>query len=99
MKREYNSEQFISVVKELRQKAPEISIRTCAIVGFPTESDDDFEATQHIIHEIDFSEVTINRYEDRPNTASSQIKEKIPQNIIEERAHFLVKHMNCKMLS
>lgn len=99
MNREYRAKEFISICRQLREKAPQIAIRTCALVGFPTETDDDFEATKHIIREIDFAEVAINRYEDRPNTASSFMTGKIAQDIIEQRAQFLVNNMSCKMLS
>lgn len=99
MKREYTSDGLIATLKRLRQEAPDIAIRTCAIVGFPGESDLDFEATKRIIEAIDFAEVTINRYEDRPKTSSSIMAHKIPQEIIESRAQDLVEHCECKLLS
>jgi tRNA A37 methylthiotransferase MiaB len=99
MKRGYHCEELISVLKFLRKKAPKIAIRTSVLVGFPGESEEDFGATTSVIQEIDFDEVTINRYEDRPLTASSKMDDKVPQEIIESRAEFLVKNMACNLLS
>jgi tRNA A37 methylthiotransferase MiaB len=99
MKRGYHFEELISVLKLLRKKAPKIAIRTSVLVGFPGESEEDFGATTRVIQEIDFDEVTINRYEDRPLTASSKMDDKVPQEIIESRAQFLVKNMGCNLLS
>ena len=95
----YHFEELISVLKLLRKKAPKIAIRTSVLVGFPGESEEDFGATTRVIQEIDFDEVTINRYEDRPLTASSKMDDKVPQEIIESRAQFLVKNMGCNLLS
>ena len=99
MKREYNSYQLTSALLLLQEKAPEITIRTSALVGFPSENEEDFEATKEIIRQVSFEEVTTNRYEDRPNTPSSTMTGKVPQQTIEKRAKYLVDFMNCKMLS
>lgn len=99
MKREYTAEQVMSVFKRLRETAPSIAIRTCALVGFPGETDEDFEATCRMIREVDFAEVAVNRYEDRPNTPSSVMEHKVPGDVIEKRAWMLVHDMNCRMLS
>jgi tRNA A37 methylthiotransferase MiaB len=99
MKRGYRFEELVSVLKLLRKKAPKIEIRTSVLVGFPGESEEDFGATARVIQEIDFEEITINRYEDRPLTLSSKFADKVPPEIIESRAQFLVKNMGCNLLS
>ena len=99
MKRGYRFEELVSVLKLLRKNAPNITIRTSVLVGFPGESEEDFEATTRVIQEIRFDEITINRYEDRPLTPSSKMDDKVPQEIIESRAQFLVKNMGCNLLS
>jgi tRNA A37 methylthiotransferase MiaB len=99
MKRGYKFEELVSVLKLLRKKAPKIAIRTSVLVGFPGESEEDFGATARVIQEIDFEEITINRYEDRPLTPSSKFADKVPPEIIESRAQFLVKNMGCNLLS
>lgn len=99
MKRGYRFEELVSVLKRLRKEAPKIAIRTSVLVGFPGESEKDFGATTRVLQEIDFEEITINRYEDRPLTLSSKFTDKVPHEIIESRAQFLVKNMGCNLLS
>ena len=99
MNREYYPAQLIPALKRLRKEAPDIKIRTCVIVGFPGEDEDDFRETQRVIREIDFAEVAVNRYEDRPLTKSSEMDFKVSHETIEARARFLVENCDCKLLS
>jgi tRNA A37 methylthiotransferase MiaB len=99
MRRQYTAEQAKSILREFNERAPKIPLRTSILVGFPGESEEDFEATKQLISEIGFAEVTINRYEDRPNTPSAQMTDKVDQDTIEGRAQFLVQKMNCRLLS
>ncbi|HHN63804.1 MAG TPA: radical SAM protein [Nitrospirae bacterium] len=99
MRRKYTSEDIAKIVKELRQHAPAIAIRTSFIVGYPGETEEDFLKTRKFISENEFFEVTINRYEDRPGTLSSKMNEKVPGEIIEERALILSRELGCHILS
>jgi tRNA A37 methylthiotransferase MiaB len=99
MRRNYIADDVKSVLKELRERAPSIAIRTSFLVGFPGETEKDFAETERFIPEIDFFEVTINRYEDRPGTEASNMPDKIPQKVIEQRALHLSKEMGCRILS
>ncbi len=99
MGRGHTAAQVKHALRELKDRAPCISLRAGLLVGFPGESDEDFEATKELIRDIRFDEVTVNRYEDRPNTDSSRMDDKVDQNIIEARARFLAEHMNCHILS
>ena len=99
MNREYTSAEAVSLLKEINVKAPRINIRTSMLVGFPGETDADHEATKRLIKEINFTEVNINRYEDRPATASSKMSNKIDHMVIENRARDLVESCNCRLLS
>jgi tRNA A37 methylthiotransferase MiaB len=99
MRRNYIAENVKQVLKELKDRAPGIALRTSFLIGFPGESEEDFLATRQFISDIEFDEVTINRYEDRPGTESSKMSDKVEQRIIESRALFLAKQMNCKILS
>ncbi len=99
MGRDHTVEQLKPILKELNKKAPCISLRTSLLIGFPGETEEDFDATKDFIRDIVFAEVTINRYEDRPNAPSSRMANKVDQETIESRAKFLVEHMNCHLLS
>lgn len=99
MNRKYTAEQARSVLKELNERAPQIDLRTSLLVGFPGETEKNFDATKQLISGIDFAEVTVNRYEDRPHTRASKMPNKVDQEIIENRAQFLSEEMNCLILS
>lgn len=60
-------------------------------MGFPGETEEEFEMTKKAVQEIGFSEVEIDKYEDRPGTASSLMNDKIPQEIINRRGSYLRK--------
>lgn len=99
MRRDYTVAEIRVVLKEIRERAPGVALRTSLLVGFPGETEEDFDATKQLIQEIDFAEVTVNRYEDRPGTGSSRMNGKVDQEVIECRARFLVERMKCRLLS
>lgn len=99
MRRNYCTADVGSVLKELQDRAPHINLRTSFLVGFPGETESDFSETKRFIAEMNFSEVTVNRYEDRPGTLASTMEDKIPQEIIELRARVLAQELNCSILS
>lgn len=99
MRRNYIAEDVKSVLNEIGERAHGIAIRTSFLIGFPGETEEDFAETKRFISEIDFFEVTINRYEDRPGTEASNMPDKIPQEVIEQRALHLSKEMGCRILS
>ena len=91
MGRSYDIETVKNMLIDLRKQVPEIMLRTTALIGFPGETEDDFEMTKKVVQEIGFSEVEIDKYEDRPGTSSSMMKDKIPQEIIDRRGSELRK--------
>lgn len=99
MKRQYTAEEAKSVFCEIKERAPGIALRTSILVGFPGETDEDFELTKCLIAAVPFDEVTVNRYEDRPGTESSRMTDKVAQDVIEQRARILAEELNCKILS
>jgi MiaB/RimO family radical SAM methylthiotransferase len=85
MRRPEKSEEVRAKLKELKEKLPHLILRTTVIIGFPGETEEDFRKTVEAVQEIDFSVVELNKYSDRPGTASSRMKNKIPQEIIDRR--------------
>jgi len=85
MKRPVKTEELIAKLKEIKTKFPEINLRTTVIIGFPGETDEDFMETVKAVKAVGFSEVQLNKYEDRPGTVSSKMKDKIPQDVIDKR--------------
>lgn len=85
MRRPYEIEDVKNKLIDLKKQMPEIILRTTVIIGFPGETEDDFEMTKKAVQEIGFSEVELNKYEDRPGTDSSTKDNKVQQDVIERR--------------
>ena len=85
MKRPERSEPVQTKLKILKEKLPNLILRTTVIIGFPGETEEDFQKTVTAVQAIDFSVVELNKYEDRPGTASSKMENKIPPEVIERR--------------
>lgn len=77
MKRSYDIETVKKMLIEFRKQVPEIMLRATALIGFPGETEEEFEMTKRAVQEIGFSEIEIDKYEDRPGTVSSLMKDKI----------------------
>jgi len=84
MRRGHTVERLIDIVKRFRDEL-ECSIATDIIVGFPAESDDDFEATIEMIYEIEPDVINLSRYSARPGTPASSM-EQLDKSTINERS-------------
>ena len=74
MKRKYTIEDFYELVQKIRNKYPEASIATDIIVGYPTETEEDFKLTLQMIEEIKFDVLNISRFWPRPGTEAYNLK-------------------------
>jgi MiaB-like tRNA modifying enzyme len=73
MKRGHTAETFRDIVKRFRDKFPEFTISTDIIVGFPTETDQDFEDTVNLLNETRPDIVNISKYSQRPGTSAAKL--------------------------
>lgn len=89
MNRHYDAERFLSRMRDLRERVPEISLSTDIIVGFPGESDEDFHETLRVAREVGFAKIHAFRYSDREGTPASMRTDKIDPEVIAVRAHTL----------
>jgi MiaB-like tRNA modifying enzyme len=90
MKRGHTSKTFIDTVQEFRDKIPEMTISTDIIVGFPSETEDDFKQTINLLERSQPDIVNISRYAARPKTEASRWKEmKVSSQISKERSEYL----------
>ena len=85
MNRSYDTERYLSVVDKLRAAIPGIAISTDIIVGFPTESDEDFEATLEILKRVEFDLVYSFLYSKRKGTPAAIMEGQIPDEIKSDR--------------
>ncbi len=90
MNRRYDLSYFRNKVNEIRKIRPEISITTDVIVGFPGETEKDFNETYNFCKEINFSKIHVFPYSDRNGTVASKLDDKILGNIKRERVKKLI---------
>lgn len=86
MRRRYDTKLYREVVNAVRTKAPDIGITTDVIVGFPGETNEDFEETYQFCNEMNFSKMHIFKYSPRKGTQAAMMKNKIPYEIQAERS-------------
>ncbi|MDR2549269.1 MAG: tRNA (N6-isopentenyl adenosine(37)-C2)-methylthiotransferase MiaB [Desulfobulbus sp.] len=81
MNRKYTVESYLEKVELLRRYRPDIALATDIIVGFPGETDDDFQATMDLLNRVRFHGSFSFKYSDRPHTRSAEFGDKIPEEV------------------
>jgi len=89
MNRVYTREEYLEKISSLREIVPDIVITSDIIVGFPGETENDFNKTLSMIEEICFDDLFLFHYTDRPGTKASKISAKIPYKTKIERLNIL----------
>lgn len=85
MRRNYTSASFLDKIKRLRAAAPRIEVSTDIIVGFPTETDDDFERTLEAVASLRPASAYTFKYSPREGTESAGMPDDVPEDVKEER--------------
>lgn len=96
MNRKYTIEQYIDVLQKIFKLYPEISIGTDVIIGFPTETKEDFNKTLQLIEEIGFSYLHVFTYSKRPYTKASEFREDLSSKEKKDRKEVLLKISRMK---
>lgn len=94
MHRGYTRDRFLEIVQKLRTVQPEIGMGTDIIVGFPGETDEDFEQTMSLVEEARFDNAFVFKYSPRRNTPAAEMEDALPQQIIDERHARLLQRIN-----
>lgn len=90
MNRKYTANEYKTVVENLRSNIEDVAITTDVIVGFPGETQEEFNKTYAFLKDIELSKMHIFKYSPRKGTKAAGIKEQIDGNIKEERSHKLI---------
>lgn len=90
MNRKYDKKYFINKINKIRSIRPNISITTDVIVGFPSESEEEFLETIDTINKVNFSKLHVFPYSDRNGTAASKMKDKVNGIIKKKRTKKLI---------
>lgn len=89
MKRGYTAIEYKAKIRKLRKIRPNISLSSDFIVGFPGETEEDFEATLNLIHDVGFDHSFSFIYSPRPGTPAAQLPDDVPMEIKKERLTIL----------
>ncbi len=85
MNRRYTKEQYLSLVKRMKEEIPNVVFSTDIIVGFPEESEEDFEDTLDVVRKVNFEQVFMFIYSRRVGTPADRMENQIPEEIKHER--------------
>lgn len=94
MRRSYRSDRYLGIIDRVRAVMPEAAITTDIIVGFPGETDDDFEATMDVVRQARFASAFTFQYSKRPGTPAATMPDQIIKEIVQERYERLVDLVN-----
>jgi tRNA-2-methylthio-N6-dimethylallyladenosine synthase len=90
MRRSYRSEKFLGILDRVRDQIPEAAITTDIIVGFPGETDADFEETLRVVRASRFSSAFTFQYSIRPGTPAATMPDQLPKSVVQERYERLI---------
>jgi threonylcarbamoyladenosine tRNA methylthiotransferase CDKAL1 len=86
MNRRYIVKDFTYLVDQFRKNIPTLTLSTDVIIGFPTETDEQFDRTLHLLQEIRPDIINITRFSARPLTTAKKMKGRIPTHVVKERS-------------
>jgi tRNA-2-methylthio-N6-dimethylallyladenosine synthase len=85
MKRSYRSTKFLGILDKVRERIPHAAISTDIIVGFPGETEEDFQATLDVVEKSRFATAFTFQYSKRPGTPAADLPEQLPKAVVQER--------------
>lgn len=85
MRRSYRRDRYLGILERVRSAIPAAAITTDIIVGFPGESDDDFEQTLEVVRQARFASAFTFQYSPRPGTPAATIADQVPKQVVQER--------------
>lgn len=94
MRRSYRSERFLGILQRVREQLPQAAITTDIIVGFPGETEEDFQGTLDVVREARFSGAFTFQYSPRPGTPAGAREDQVPAEVVAERYQRLIALQN-----
>jgi tRNA-i(6)A37 thiotransferase enzyme miaB len=96
MNRGYTKEEFITLAKKIKEKIPDIGLTTDIIVGFPGETEEDFQDTMDVVNEVGFENAFMFMYSKRSGTPAATMEEQVDEQVKSERLQQLMRLQNYK---
>lgn len=94
MKRSYRQDRYLGIIERVRAAMPHASITTDIIVGFPGETEEDFQHTLHVVEKVRFTGAYTFQYSKRPGTPAATMDHQIPKDVVQDRYERLVALVN-----
>ena len=85
MNRHYTKEQYLKLVDKIRERIPDIALTTDIIVGYPGETDEDFEETMDVVNRVQYDSAFTFIYSKRTGTPAAKRDDQIPEDVIKSR--------------
>ncbi len=96
MNRGYTKEEFITLAKKIKEKIPDIGLTTDIIVGFPGETEEDFQDTMDVVNEVGFENAFMFMYSKRSGTPAATMEKQVDEQVKSERLQQLMRLQNYK---
>ena len=90
MRRSYRRDKYLGIIERVRSAMPEAAITTDIIVGFPGETDEDFDQTLEVVRHARFAGAYTFQYSKRPGTPAAALAEQVPKTVVQELYERLV---------
>jgi tRNA-2-methylthio-N6-dimethylallyladenosine synthase len=90
MRRSYRRERYLAWLDRIREAIPGIAVSTDIIVGFPSETEEDFAQTLDVVRRAEFDSAYTFQYSPRPGTRAAAFPNQVPKEIVQERFDRLV---------
>ncbi|MBG6138076.1 tRNA-2-methylthio-N6-dimethylallyladenosine synthase [Longispora fulva] len=94
MKRSYRSEKYLGIIEKVRAAMPHAAITTDIIVGFPGETEEDFQETLRVVREARFSAAFTFQYSIRPGTPAATMADQVPKAVVQDRYNRLIAELD-----
>ena len=99
MNRSHTAETYLAILEKMRAARPDIALSGDFIVGFPGETEEDFEATLSIVDAVRYASAYSFKYSPRPGTPAATMEDQIPRDIMDERLQRLQARINQHQLA
>lgn len=99
MNRRHTAADYLSIIEKVRKARPDMAISGDLIVGFPGESDQDFEQTLEIVRKTNYAQCYSFKYSMRPGTPGAEMKDQVPEDVKKERLARLQSLLNEQQLA
>ncbi len=90
MRRSYRRDRYLKIIEDVRTAMPDAAITTDIIVGFPGETEEDFQGTLDVVRQARFSGAFTFQYSKRPGTPAESMDDQVPRDVVQDRYERLV---------